>query len=453
MSSKEADRIFNIGISYMQKALIARTTGDSNSADTFTQDFINLCEEALTDPAKAATPIEDEICDLISTVSQSRLALIQALYKCRDPENKKELLSATERTIKSQDLLTYYLSKGIKPPEIQEMTIKASSQIFHPEINQEDLRTTITSITSSDPNALFKITVKGPLGCISHTNDELFKPGKINFVSEFKIKDLLRPKINERVVKSGKLIFEVKTISKKFLGTKEILIGTVTIPMSDFKAKSYIEGTFKVKPTENPEEKNPPNVSLTIQTMIYQALSDPELEYQNIQYVFTPIAIDSNSNQKQTSVQNQSQKRNTVKKTSPLRPFKSLSKEEVLKLKPKLEQGRILKEWELSRFLSMKLLIKFLTDSGALVTALKEYNVEIPQNLIQQIQNLKSKLTKLMNNTKENVISPQQYRELIEKQIEINSQEIQQKGPTSPDSKILMLHNQIMEEEINPQKQ
>ena len=157
MSSKEADRIFNIGISYMQKALIARTTGDSNSADTFTQDFINLCEEALTDPAKAATPIEDEICDLISTVSQSRLALIQALYKCRDPENKKELLSATERTIKSQDLLTYYLSKGIKPPEIQEMTIKASSQIFHPEINQEDLRTTITSITSSDPNALFKI--------------------------------------------------------------------------------------------------------------------------------------------------------------------------------------------------------------------------------------------------------------------------------------------------------
>ena len=394
MSQQVADtpieaRAFNIGMHFVQQAMLARLGGNEKKANYFLDEFLNLCQGIMKDINQAVKLPEDQTMNDYYRVNFGRMSLKKELNTAilnRDKNAKQKISEAYQNTLNTCQVFNLCLKNHIASPPIEKNIINYRMAVIDHSIEKGSLRIEFKELNTlrNDKKTLFTLRVYIPFSDPFATG--MFNQGNLHLEYTLKVLRKDTPQYIERFCKKQITIelveMEKKTFSKLY---NEKVVASLKVPLSLFAAKNSFQKTYLL---ENQPDA-PKNEQYTLTVKFSMSSSLLEYEYEDRSTEFYSIKPGSKLE---------------FPWSQKLRQFSSLSKQEFLALHlttlPKIPDPS---------FLCQSYLVYILKILQGNIKILKDNKIEIPPGLESKELNYREQLKKLVADRK-GPLTPEVYK-------------------------------------------
>lgn len=446
-SNPDLDRVYILGMRYMQLAMKARLNGNKLLSEHYQDAFkeiVDLVGKGKIEEA-TRTPQED-VMEVLHKVNDGRIALKNELNRVKlTPANEAsgQIYEALKSSVASCKVLRFCLEKGAKPPPIEPKMLNYKYQAINTNVLPTDIHLRINSVNIDDPNknSIYYFRILPPTGSDPQPIfSEHIVSGNIGLNFQIRTFKAIKKNENEkqkriredkitRTLKRSLIIQLVSESKKAFGGIKESIIGIASIQMKIFESISSVKQEIVMEPT--PDTPKGATTSIKFEINLHSPLIKPELKTGKVGYyvVVKNAQIDLPGKPKK-------------------RALNQLSKEELLELMPKLKVKRSLEDWELQRWMSLHLLKHLIDETKDTINVLTENNVLVTPKLENQLNVLQPKFEELKNKLGSKQISIIDYKTMIKTQLLEDKAEILKRGPQTAEGKALLERLNIMKGEF-----
>jgi hypothetical protein len=470
------DRAYNIGMRYMQQAIIARKARNEALANSFQAKFIAFCEQIQSqDTAKAARLPQDDALALLEKVAEGRNALRRELARVREPRSVAGLRRAYEMATRTCQVLTLCISRGLPPPKIESDYCRCLLTKVNDDVKPNMVRVRLLRLnTHSSKCKRFRLATFGPFNSSDDPTEvtDWFQGGK-SVNTEFDIR-CLSPRDTHSVMRRA-IRFRLLAEMRRGLRTVEAVVAELRVGLSAFQSVSVLVRDFVMDRTPDAPEDD--EFSLNVCLKMREPIVDKEYESITVDYMLVargqtapgthvkaaapgppapppaPARPAAATQQAKASAapatpQGRAAAATQVAGKPAARSVQSLSAQEKEQLSAVLKSVRIMEQWELDRFMPLTVLKHLLGEVNRAIAYCEGLGLAPMGKHVAQRDALLKRSHDLLGALKSKQLSMAQYRERIRQQAALDFAEIKKRGgPTAPEAAPLFERAKIMQQE------
>ncbi|EAX85833.1 hypothetical protein TVAG_181750 [Trichomonas vaginalis G3] len=468
MSAEQIHHVYNCGMRYIQKAMNARIAGDNEAAEEYIAKFKKLCQYASTgiDKVPEANDIKTfGTLEKINTGLQTLKDHIPIITKTKDNTSIKNMKQALEISQNSCAIYAKSIEKRLIPPELTTGDLDVMQAVKNEDIPITTLRCCVSNIGAPQKKGItYTVNVYSIARETPPKTSEPLDAGAVDWHCDWNILKRSNPKLMQRLAERKEIGFELVMHDKGLFKTTVVPVGHCKVPIGIVSKLTEVTKTYPLDPTEHTPkgEQFSLEISLKVNTPILEpCLKVLKLNYLRVKPGSSFSHFPEPNVQQEKPVKPVQVPAAAPKKKSGLKQMSEMSKEEVYHLCAKIPKFgdipfKLLDDWELERWMSLKLIDK-LIEVGKLTTdAFIGCGVEPTPKLEEMQKKLQEKRNLIGDQLKSQKISVIDYYKKIAAQVVEDEKEAKVKGLETPAGKGLMHRASIMraeyQEKLNKQK-
>jgi hypothetical protein len=159
------DRVYALGLSYLQQAIQARIQGDESASASFQSKFFSLCETVKIDGINAAAhTVEDDTFEVLKAINDGRLELLASSERATDASSLTQLRSALRLSTASCHHICQALMRGAPPPAVEAQLCFFSRPIVNEDVPEGHVVIQVHRLSAKAVSGRqFQLLICGPL--------------------------------------------------------------------------------------------------------------------------------------------------------------------------------------------------------------------------------------------------------------------------------------------------